>query len=151
MSVTNVSGFGTTATIVASQTFPQGINITQFADDADSLDMPELTVAESGMGLNGTHVVWSKPNVMDITVNVIPTTSNDINLAILLEANRVAEGKNGARDVITMVINYPDGRVATLSDGIIVSGIPIHPVAQSGRSKTRPYKFRFTKVDKSGE
>lgn len=151
MSQVNVSGFGTTVTVTASATFPQGVVLSQFADDADSLDIPELAVAESGMGLNGTHVVWSKPAVIDLTVNIVPTSNDDVNLAILLEANRVAEGKRGARDQITFVINYPDGRVATLSEGIIVSGIPVNPITQSGRAKTRPYKFRFTQVSKSGE
>lgn len=143
MTQVNVSGFGTSVNIVASNTFPQGFSINQFSDDADSLDMPELAIADSGMGTNGTHVVWSKPGVMDLTTNIVPNSTDDVNLGILYEANRLAEGKVSANDVITMTINYPDGSVLVLKEGIIISGMPIKSLAQTGRLKTRPYKFRF--------
>lgn len=144
MSQIIASGFGTSVHIVASTTFPNGITFTQFADDADSLDMPELVIAESGMGLNGTHVVWAKPGVMDLTLNLIPNSPDDTNAAILFEANRLAENKAIANDMITMTISYPDGGTVTLKEGIIVSGVPTMGIAQAGRLKTRPYKFRFT-------
>ncbi|WVW37741.1 putative tail fiber protein [Aeromonas phage Gekk3-15] len=150
MTQVNASGFGTTVTLTASNTFPQGFKITQFADDADSLDMPELTLAESGMGLNGTHVVWAKPGVMELVTNIIPNTPDDSNLAILAENNRVAEGKRVSRDNITFVISYPDGSTITLADGIIVGAMPIKSISQAGRIKTRPYKFRFTGKSSTG-
>lgn len=145
---TNISGFGTSVQLVASNTFPQGVTLAQAADDADFMDFAELVVAESGMGLNGNHVVWSKPGVIDFTINVVPTTTDDINLATLHEANRSAAGKKIARDVLTMVVTYPDGSVTTFGEGIIVSGIPALGTAQSGRFKTRPYKFRFTQLSR---
>lgn len=144
----NISGFGTSVQLVASNTFPQGITIAQAADDADFLDCAELAIAESSMGLNGTHVVWSKPGVIDFTINVVPTTTDDINLSTLHEANRTAEGKKIARDQLTMVITYPDGSTTTFGQGIILSGVPTLGTAQSGRFKTRPFKFRFTQISR---
>lgn len=145
----NISGFGARITLIASSTFPQGFTLSQFADDADSLDIPELAIADSGMGLNGTHVVWSKPGVIDLTLNMVPTTVEDKNLEILHEANRVAEGKSVAGDVVTLSIAYANGAVVTLAEGIIVSGAPTLGISQAGRLKTRPYKFRFTKLGKT--
>lgn len=143
---TNISGFGTSVQLVASTTFPQGVNLTQAADDADFLDLAELAIAESGMGVNGAHVTWSKPAVIDLTLNVVPTTPDDTNLSTLHEANRLAAGKKVARDVVSIIVTYPDGSTTTLSEGIIVSGVPSLGVAQSGRFKTRPFKFRFTQI-----
>ena len=48
------------------------------------------------MGLNGDLIGWSKPNPIKITLNVIPQSFSDLNLAVLLEANRVGRGKQGA-------------------------------------------------------
>ena len=42
----DISSTGLTVTLIASTTYPSGITITQFADDGDSFDFPELTIAE---------------------------------------------------------------------------------------------------------
>lgn len=139
----DVSGFGLRIRLTASVTFPAGITLTQFADDADPFDLPSVQVADKAMGLNGDMVVWSRANPIVTTLNVIPNTEDDRNLAILLNANRVSRGKNSARDVITMVGVYPDGRTVTLSNGKITDGVPGNGVASSGRLKTKPYAFAF--------
>jgi hypothetical protein len=117
--------------------------LTQFADDADPFDLPSIQVADKAMGLNGDLVVWSRANPINTTVNIIPNTEDDRNLAILLNANRVSRGKNSSRDVITMVGIYPDGRTVTLSNGKITDGAPGISVASAGRMKTKAYQFSF--------
>lgn len=139
----DISGFGIRVRLVASSTFPAGITLSQFADDADPLDFPELTVAEGAMGVNGDMVHWSKANVLAVTLNVIPGTEDDGNLGILLEANRVGRGKLSARDRVTLTALYPDGTQKTVSNGMIVSGKPGKSVASSGRLKSQPYTFNF--------
>lgn len=139
----NVSAFGSRIVLRASSTFPSGITITQFADDADPFDLPEITVGETAMGLNGDLVVWSAPNPIMMTLNVIPGSDDDRNLAVLLEANRVARGKRSARDVITATQVYPDGRTLTLVQGVALTGRPGQSSASSGRMKSKPYGFAF--------
>lgn len=139
----DISAFGTRVRVVASRTFPAGITITQFADDADPFDTPEITVAEVAMGVNGDLIIWSKANPIMVTLNVIPNSEDDKNLGILLEANRVARGKLGARDVVTLSQVLPDGKTKTLSSGAITVGRPGQSMASAGRMKSKPYTFAF--------
>lgn len=139
----DISGFGSQLNIIASNTFPVGFPVTQFADDADPFDFPALQIADSAMGLNGDLIPWSKANPIKLTVSVIPNSIDDDTLGILLEANRVGRGKSGAKDIITMTILYPDGRFVTLIEGIITEGMPSNSVASAGRMKSKTYSFSF--------
>lgn len=139
----DISAFGIRVRIMASNTFPAGFDLTQFADDADSLDVPQQQIADKAMGVNGDLITWSKANPLLLTLNIIPNTDDDRNMAVLLEANRVARGKIGARDVITLVAAYPDGTTQTWSQGRITDGVPGNALASSGRMKSKPYMFAF--------
>ena len=139
----NISGFGSSASIIASKTFPIGLYLTEFADDSDPFDMPNLQIADKAMGINGDLITWSKANPININLSVIPYSFSDINLAILLEANRVGRGKIGARDIITLTFYYPDGNFIILSNGAITDGPPSSSVASSGRIKSKTYSFTF--------
>ena len=139
----NISGNGLSISLVASTTFPRGININQFADDSDPLDVPSIQISDVAMGLNGDLITWSKAVPIKITLSVIPGSDNDVALSILLASNRIGRGKVSNRDVITMNVSYPDGNYVTLTDGIITDGIPFSPTANSGRLKTRTYQFSF--------
>lgn len=139
----DISGFGIKVRVVASRTFPSGITLTQFADDADPFDTPEITVAETAMGVNGDLIIWSKANPLMATLNLIPNTEDDRNMAILLNANRVSRGKQSARDVVTLTGIYPDGSQKTLSKGAILTGRPANSIASAGRMKSKPYGFAF--------
>lgn len=142
----DISAFGIQVRLVASTTFPAGITLTQFADDGDSLDVPSQQIADKAMGVNGDLIVWSKANPLNITMNMIPASEDDRNMAVLLEANRAGRGKRPARDVITLTAIYPDGRSATYSQGAITDGIPGNALASSGRMKTKPYMFSFEQL-----
>ena len=139
----NISGFGLIATVRASRTFPLGVPLTQFADDADPLDIPGLQIADCAMGLNGDLISWSIANPIQVTLNLVPGSLDDIEMSILFEANRVGRGKVGARDVITMTLVYPSGNVVTLNSGIITDGAPASAVASAGRIKSKSYSFKF--------
>lgn len=145
----DISAYGIRLRLVASVTFPAGIDITQFADDADSVDVPSQQIADKAMGVNGDLVVWSKANPINLTINVIPNTEDDRNLAVLLEANRVGRGKRSARDIITATAVYPGGRTITWSNGAITDGIPGNALASSGRMKSKPYLFSFEQLARS--
>lgn len=145
----DISGFGIRVRLIASNTFPAGITLTQFADDADSLDLPSQQIADKGMGVNGDLVVWSTANPLPVTVNIIPGSDDDRNLAVLLEANRVARGKRGARDVITLSAIYPDETTQTWSLGKITDGMPGKSIASAGRMKSKAYMFVFENLTRS--
>ena len=145
----DISGFGLRIALKASNTFPAGIVLTQFADDADPIDMPSQQITDKAMGLNGDMVGWSKANPIIATLSVIPGTDDDRNLAVLAEANRVGKGKQSARDIITLTIVYPDGRTATLTQGLITDAILAQTIAQAGRMKTKPYAFAFENMQRN--
>ena len=139
----DISGFGFQINLVADSTFPAGLNLTQFADDADPFDTPAIQLADKAMGLNGDLVVWSKASPIEVTLNVIAGSDDDENLAILAEANRVGKGKVSAQDAITLTGIYPDGTMLTLVAGRITNGAVGSSVASAGRLKSKPYMFTF--------
>jgi len=141
--MSDISGFGGSINIIASRTFPLGLYITQFADDTDPIDIPSIQVADKAMGVNGDLVWWSKPTPMSVSISVIPGSFSDINLALLLEANRVGKGKIGARDIITMNISYPAGNFIVYQNGAITDGPTASSISSAGRLKSKTYMFAF--------
>lgn len=139
----DISGTGLSILVIASNTYPQGILCTAFADDTDPMDIPEITITESGMGLNGDLITYSSPQPIQFSLSLIPGTPEEIAMAFLLEANRVAKDKRSANDEITMVINYPNGERRTLKPGRITGGLPGLGVSSDGRTKTPTYNFVF--------
>ena len=141
---TSVTGFGIVVTLIASKTFPVGLPITQFADDADPIMINDVKIADTAMGLNGDLLAWSKAVPLPMTINVIPGSADDINLQILANANRVGQGKSSANDVISATIMYPDASVVVLTGGIVTDAAFGRGVSASGRQKTKAYTFLFS-------
>lgn len=139
----DISATGTSATIFASLTFPAGFTVTALADDANPIDVETLQLGDTGMGVNGDMVFWSTPNPIRITVRPIPNSDADENLQILVSANRVAKNKAAVQDIITMAVNYPDGKVVTFTNGKLLTGTPALGVASNSRLQTREYQFVF--------
>lgn len=143
----DVSGYGLQVHVLASITFPAGFTVTQFADDADPFDAPNIQIADKAMGLNGDLLVWRKPAPIIITLNVVPNTPDDRNLSFLAEANRVGRGKlTLPQDIVTLTGIYPDGGRRVYTQGLITDFMPGHPVASAGRLKSKPYSFAFENV-----
>jgi tail fiber protein gp32 len=145
----DISAFGIRINLRASVTFPQGITLSQFADDADPIDSPSQQLMDKAMGLNGDLIVWSKANPIAPVIAVIPGSDDDRNLAVLAEANRVGRGKFSARDIITLTAIYPDGRSLTLTQGKLTDAILTDPVSSAGRMKTKSYAFAFENMTRS--
>ncbi len=146
----DISGYGSSLQIVASNTFPVGFEVTQFADDSDPIDSPSLQISDNAMGLNGDKVTWTTANPIPITTNIIAGSDDDANLALLFEANRAGRGKESSKDVITMLVTYPDGQVVTLTGGSCGDFTPLKSVSSEGRLKSRPYIFSFENVVTAG-
>lgn len=145
----DISAFGLRINIVASETFPSGITLTQFADDADPFDSPSMQIRDKAMGINGDLITWSKANPIPCSINVVPGGEDDKNLAVLFESNRVGKGKQGARDIISLTVYYPDGRTASATQGAITDGPPMDSAASSGRLKTKQYQFAFENINRT--
>jgi hypothetical protein len=145
----NISGSGLELTLIATGAFPAGFQITQFADDGDPLDFPSIDIAGTGMGLNGDLVVYNTPNPITVTLNVIPNSTDDTNLSILFQLNRVGRGKKSINSTITMIGVYPDNRVVTLINGVITSGQPSNSISSDGRMKSKAYSFVFENIVKA--
>lgn len=139
----DISGFGLELRVIASNTLPIGVQITEFADDNDPIDFPELTIAETAMGLNGDLITWSNANPVPFTLNLIPNQDNDIAMSLVGEANRTGRGKAPARDLITIVGVYPDGRTFTLTNGKMINYNPSNGIASAGRYKAKKFDFMF--------
>ena len=139
----DIAGFGLRVQVVAVPRFPLGFTVTEFADDADPFDLPEIQIADTAMTLNGDLVSWATPVPINLTLNVIPGSEDDDNLAALFEANRVGLGKISTSDLITMVGTYPNGDFITLINGRIVNGVPGSSVSSAGRLKSKNYEFQF--------
>lgn len=139
----DVSATGVKITVITVPTYPQGFEVSEFADNADPLDFPPTQIADYGMGVNGDLVTWTKPVPLEITLNVVPNTDADKNLGILYDMNRAAKGKISAQDLVTLVASYPDGTRKIFSNGKLISGVPANGVSSDGRIKTKEYKFVF--------
>lgn len=139
----DVSATGVKITVITVPTYPQGFEVSEFADNADPLDFPPTQIADYGMGVNGDLVTWTKPVPLEITLNVIPNTDADKNLGILYDMNRAAKGKISAQDLVTLVVSYPDGTRKIFSNGKLISGVPANGVSSDDRIKTKEYKFVF--------
>lgn len=143
MTVQDVSAFGTYVYLVASNTFPAGIKLGQWADDADPVDSPNIKIGDAAVGVNGDLIVWAKGVPLPLTINCVPGSDDDRNLQTLWDANRVGQGKLSARDIITATIIYPNGSQVTLDTGKITGGPAAGSVAGAGRLKTKQYEFMF--------
>jgi len=145
----DISVFGLRVQLTASQTFPSGISLTQFADDADPFDAPSMQIRDKAMGVNGDLITWSKATPIGLTLNIVPNSEDDKNLAVLFDANRVGKGKQGARDVVGITVVYPDGRTASFTQGVITDGMPANSAQSSGRLKSKAYIFSFENVNRT--
>ena len=144
--MTDVTGFGTLVSIVASTTFPVGFPVMSFADDTDPIDIPSLQIGEGVMGVNVDLITYKKANPIPVTIALIPNTLDQEAMNVLLLANRPSKGKKYVNDNITMVVTFPNFKVVTLSTGKIIEGVPGASIASAGRVKTFTYKFIFKDI-----
>lgn len=145
----DISVFGLRVQLQASETFPSGITLTQFADDADPFDTPSIQIRDKAMGVNGDLITWSKATPIGLSLSVVPNSDDDRNLSVLFEANRVGKGKQGARDVVSVTAVYPDGRTVSFTQGAITDGMPANSPSSAGRFKSKTYQFAFENVNRT--
>lgn len=142
--MSDISVLGTKIRLLFSKSYPLGFDVSQFSDDQDPWDFPELTIAESAMGANGNLVTYSTPNPIELTISVIPDWNGDArNLSIAFDNNRPGSNKALLRDNITAVITTKDNISVSLINGSFISGVPFVSGQSAKRYKTLSYKFHF--------
>lgn len=139
----DVSAMGIKATIIAVPSYPVGFTLSQFADDGDSLNIPDLTIMQSGMGVNGDLVVWRVATPVTLEVNLIPGTDDCKNMENLFNLNMTQKNKISSKDLITMTVQQPDGKLVVYTNGYIVGGKPSQDYSGNGRAKTRTFRMVF--------
>lgn len=139
----DISAMGIKVTIIAAPSYPTGFTITQFADDGDSINLPDMTIMQSGMGVNGDLVTWRTAVPCEIDLNIIPETDDCQNLENLFKLNMTQKSKISTNDLITMTVQHPSGRIDVLTNGRIIRGKPVQDYSANGRAKTRNFGFVF--------
>ena len=139
----NLTATGTRMTLYAIPTLPYGVPLNVYAPDGDPLDSPAMQMADTKVGANGDLIVYKTPVPIEINITTVPGSEEDKALEILFDANRVAKNKVSYNDVISLVVQYPNGKTVVLTNGVITRGTPIMGITGDGRLKTRQWTLVF--------
>lgn len=138
-----LSGFDTKLTLIATFTFPSGINLNSMTKETDPLDVPVTDIAGNVMTINGEIGVFSMSGQIDVKYTCMANTEDYKNLSTLYNNNRPEPGKLPVNDKIFLTIVYPDGQVESLYNGYLRSGPPVKSIASDSHLKSMEYNFTF--------
>ena len=139
--IKDVSFAGSTVTVA-------GITITDFMDDANPVEFQDVEVSSVGVNCNGSMIRNAKPNVIMMSVTVIPGSTSDERLYALWKSYRVQGSFNGIwEQSLTASVTTGSGRISrSFSNGTMVSG-PGGPSSNGeGKMTGRTYTFAFVSV-----
>jgi hypothetical protein len=139
----DVSGFGSSVTVIATGSFPQGFQITEFADDKNPIEAKEIEPTGFEMLYDGSLFAFDKAAAVLVDVSVVAGSEDDINCKILLQARKGSPKIIPLPDVTSIVIANPNNGTVTLSGGTIISGPLVDTVLPSGRKQGNTYSFAF--------
>lgn len=144
----DVSFAGSTVTVA-------GIKIVNFMDDANPVEFQDTDVSNVGVNCNGVMIRNAKPNVVMMSVTVIPGSQEDSSLYRLWAKYRVQDGNNEAggqwSQALTATITVGNTQMTgrktyNFGGGTMVSG-PGGPVSNGeGKMQGRTYSFAFAQV-----
>ena len=143
----DVSFAGSTITIA-------GITIQNFMDDANPIELQDVEVSSVGVNLNGCIIRNAKPNIIMMSVTVIPGSEEDSRLYDLWRKYRVQNGVNNASTVwsqsLTASIACANGLLKKsnyrFGGGTMVSGPPGPSASAEGKMQGRTYTFAFAQA-----
>lgn len=147
---TDVSAMGFSVLVKDSNLFPNGFDLTRFADDADPFDFPEIDLGEATMDANGYMVYAATPNPVTFALGLLPTTEEDKNMSLLMEAHRPAAGRARTGGDISVTVQYADGSSMTAQNVKLISGPPARSIAGPSRYKSKTYTFAAQDFTTSG-
>lgn len=147
MTTANVGALGIKVTILAIPAFPQGFTIEEFGSDGDPVDIQDVEVTQTAMGVNGDLETWNKAAAIPVVLNsIIPKSEADNNLQILTNMIRASKNKVSIQNDITMTVSYPDGSLKTLTGGVLLVGKVANSATSDSRLRTNSYSFTFQNI-----
>jgi len=139
----DISGFGTGITIIATTSFPVGFTLSSFADDEDALNVENTEVSGYEKLYDGSIFTFDKTSPLLLSVGVIPNSSDDSNLKVLMQMRKSSPQLLPIVDTTSCVICYADGGKVAMSNGTILSGALADSLTAQGRKKGNVYHFVF--------
>lgn len=141
----DVSFAGSTVTVA-------GITIKNFMDDANPVEFQDTEVSSVGVNCNGIMIRNARPNVIMMSITVIPGSDDEMKLYDLWKKYRVQDGRNNAGQwetslTASIVTKGTRGRTYSFTGGTMVSG-PAGPAANAeGKMQGRTFSFAFAVVN----
>ena len=124
-----------------------GVTIEDFMDDANPVEFADVEVSSVGVNCNGNMIRNAKPNVIMMSVTVIPGSDADNKLYQKWKKYRVQGGgsqRNGQwAEALTGSVSVPGGPKRTFSNGTFVSGPPGPSSNGEGKMQGRTYTCAF--------
>lgn len=146
----DTSHAGSVITISASNTTGDvPVPLTAFPKDTDPVDIPVTTLGGLEVGTNGDVITWSEATPKDVSLSLIPNTTDHAFMQRLLQENVVEKGKASANDTITLRRVMPNGAVLLCEDGKLMTGPAGLSAASNGKLKTVTYTFMFGKMSET--
>lgn len=137
----DVSFAGSTVTI-------NGHTIVDFMDDQNPVEFQDVEVSSVGVNCNGSMIRNAKPNVVMMSVTVIPGSGDDTFLYNMWKTYRVQGNYNSAwENPLTASVVTGSGAITrAYSNGTMVNG-PGGPSSNGeGKMSGRTYTFAFVTV-----
>ena len=122
-----------------------GITVTDFMDDANPVEFQDVEVSTVGVNCNGSMIRNAKPNVIMMSLTVIPGSRSDTELYNLWKKYRVQGNWNAQWETpLTASVTIGSGRGSrSFSNGTMVNG-PGGPSSNGeGKMQGRTYSFAF--------
>lgn len=139
----NISAVGFSMWISATNTFPLGFEVSDFADDVDPFELPEVPLGVGIKDLNGRVFFQNVAPIIPMYVNVIANSPSDKRLQTLYNSNLSASNKISNSDIITLMLKYNGKRDSLYGNGKMLIGTPDVPIQARGRYRSRRYGFVF--------
>lgn len=139
----NLSTFGSKVILSASINYPMGVEIEDWADDADPFGPDNVTISEYGISLNGALLSWQQPAVAELEFSVWANSDSDRILRNIFDTDSIRKGKAALINVLTLSVQFPDGEKAIFTSGKMLSGPPSSRAQQGGRKASKTYRFVF--------
>lgn len=130
--------------------------ITNFMDDANPIEFPDVEVSGAGANLNGQMIRHAKPNLITCSMTVMPKSPDENFLYNTWMKYRVQNAENKGdywEQPCTLIVNLSSGasnkggkRKWILGGGTMLSG-PGGPASTAeGKMQGRTYTFTFATV-----
>lgn len=137
----DVSAIGFKILVKDTKIFPNGFTINRTADGTDPFGFGTVTVGEATMDANGHLTYATSPNPTEFTLNLLPTSEEDINMSLLFEAHRPRLGVARTGGDISVTVMYADGTSVTAKNCKFLTGDPKRSIQAPSRYKNKVYTF----------